>query len=110
AHGEGAVHAAIAPCDAHALEGLHALAGALDDLDVDTERVAGAELGDRLAATAFDDVVPLFLVELRDEIHGSVSFEVEFDVLGPDQVGATQGGDGFRLVLPPIPDPGMVPG
>src|SRR5438477_7792584 len=46
AHDERRGEAAVALRDDHALEGLHALPLALDDVDVDDDRVAGREIGD----------------------------------------------------------------
>jgi hypothetical protein len=43
AHGEGRVDAAVLFGDADAFKGLNPLASALDHLDVDPQRIAGAE-------------------------------------------------------------------
>ena len=58
--------AAVAPRDAHALEGLHALARALDHLDVHPQRVAGAEVGHPALG---HQAVQLLLLELGNQVH-----------------------------------------
>src|SRR5216684_2398964 len=55
----------LAP-DADALEGLDALALALDNLDADAHRIAGAEIGDR---AALDQFLDLLLLERLKNIH-----------------------------------------
>src|SRR6185437_3647420 len=67
AHGEILVHPAAGAPDAYALIGLHAAALALDHLDVDANRVSGAEL--RHLALLGEGGNLLFL-ELLDNIHG----------------------------------------
>src|SRR6185436_8197127 len=64
AHDERGVEALVALGDHHALEGLRALALALDDVDVDDHRVAGREVGDFLLQP-----LDLFLLESLDQIH-----------------------------------------
>src|SRR5689334_15434817 len=67
AHREGRVDAAVAPRDAHALEGLHALAVALDHLHVHPQRVARPEVGDLPLLGGPGDLLAL---ELLDDVHG----------------------------------------
>src|SRR6185437_4838911 len=66
AQGEIRVDPGVLAPDAHALEGLDALALALDDLDADAHGVAGAELGDRAALDHFRD---LLVLERLQNIH-----------------------------------------
>src|SRR5262249_5379108 len=66
AHGEGGVQPGILAGDADALEGLDALARALDHLDVDDDRVARAELRHRGGGQLGD----LLLLELGNGGHG----------------------------------------
>src|SRR5881227_2452340 len=64
AHDEGGVEAAIPLGDHHALEGLHALALALDHVDVDEHGIAGLEVGNGLAQP-----LDLFLLDRLDQVH-----------------------------------------
>src|SRR2546421_2762079 len=64
AHDEGGVEAAVALRDHHALEGLHALSLAFDDVDVHEHRVARREVGN-LSCEPLD----LFLLDGLDQIH-----------------------------------------
>src|SRR5207253_3623536 len=66
AQGEIRVDARILPPDADALEGLDTLTLALDDLDADAHRVAGAEVGD---GAALDQLLDLLLLERLKDIH-----------------------------------------
>src|SRR6266705_2065358 len=64
AHGERGVDAAVLLGDHHALVGLHALALAFDDADVDDHRVARRELGELLP-----HALDFFLFELLNDVH-----------------------------------------
>src|SRR4051812_28230432 len=64
AHDEGGVEAAVALCDHHALEGLHALSPALDPVDVHEHGVARLEIRDGLA-----EPLDFFLLDRLDEVH-----------------------------------------
>ena len=68
AHGEILVQPAAGAADADALIGLHARALALDHLDVDAQRVAGAEIGD---FPLLGERRSLLFFELLDDIHGN---------------------------------------
>ena len=68
AHGEILVQPAAGAANAHALIGLHARALAFDHLDVDAQRVAGAEIGD---FPLLGERRGLLLLELLDDIHGN---------------------------------------
>src|SRR6185312_16170056 len=84
ADGEALVEAFTLAGDAHAFERLDALArlhllgllviGLLDDLDVDLQRVAGAEFGMGLGA----DGLHLLGFELFEQVHGEVSVRPKF--------------------------------
>src|SRR2546430_4565377 len=64
AHRERGIDAAVPFGDDYALVGLHALALALDDADVDDHRVARGELGDFLP-----HALDFFLFELLNNVH-----------------------------------------
>src|SRR5260221_10524226 len=64
AHGERGIDAAVLLGDHHAFVGLHALALAFDDADVDDHRVARGELG-KLLPHALD----FFCFELLNDVH-----------------------------------------
>ena len=63
---EGRVETAVAAGDHDAFEGLNALAGTFNDVDVHDNRVTGAERGDRLAS---GDAGHFFLFENLNQIH-----------------------------------------
>src|SRR5438093_3358768 len=64
AHGERGIDPAVPLGDHHALVGLHALALAFDDADVDDHRVARRELGEFLP-----HALDFFLFELLNDVH-----------------------------------------
>src|SRR6266702_2437364 len=64
AHGERGIDPAVLLGDDHALVGLHALALAFDDADVDDHRVARRELGELLP-----HALDFFLFELLNDVH-----------------------------------------
>ena len=66
AHGERGIEAAIALGDHHALVRLDALALAFDHVDVDDDRVARRELGNRLA-----EARNFFLLQSFDDVHAA---------------------------------------
>jgi len=68
ADGERAVQAGILAGDADALVGLHALAAAFDDLDVDPERVARREVGHRALG---GELLGLLGFQLLKNVHGT---------------------------------------
>ncbi|CAD5299137.1 hypothetical protein BOS5A_230890 [Bosea sp. EC-HK365B] len=76
ADGEALVQPAAIAGDADALIGLNAAALAFLDLDVDLHGVAGLEMRDFLAVGELGD---LFLVDLLDDVHGSLHGRVRAD-------------------------------
>src|SRR5690606_21495743 len=67
---ERGIEAAVAPADDHAFVGLHTLAVAFDDIDVDDDGIAGAEIGLGFAAGKAGD---FFLFKKFDKVHGEHS-------------------------------------
>ena len=119
AYGEGAVDAAVRARDAHALERLDALAGALDHLDADADGVAGRELRDRAAVGELRD---LLLLEFLDDIHGNLTCSsapgrllcrpgpvIDTDMARPE-IGAPRSGGALRLAPAPGTDALVVAG
>jgi hypothetical protein len=67
-HGEILVQAGAGAADANAFIGLHARPFALDDLDVNDERVARTEIGDVLAGA---ELRHLLGFNFLDQVHGN---------------------------------------
>ena len=70
AHREILVEAGAGAADADAFIGLHAALFALDDLDVDDERIARLEIGDFLAG---GELRHLFVFDFFEQVHGEFS-------------------------------------
>src|SRR5690606_20280778 len=105
AHGERGVQPAVASRDDDALVGLDALAGALDDVDVDDDRVARPEVRDVLAQPG-----DFLLFEQLDDVHFS-SWDHRSAALGmcrdcPPRGWRTGDYSGFSSPLPTGPGSG----
>ena len=65
------MQASVLARDAHALEDLNALAGALDHLDADPDRIAGREFGH---GPGLDELLDLLFIQFLDNVHDTRSF------------------------------------
>src|SRR5256885_8538036 len=104
ANEERRVQPAIAPGDHDAFVGLNTLARALDHVDVNDDRVARGEVGNRLVRAQPSN---LFLLDLLDQVHvyspsNSVSWP---DATGPDARTVSAPGPGSAAIARSARDP-----